>query len=154
MKQRRISMSRNMKVAFACYLLPALGLGAWGIMFVLRREFMPYHSAAVGMPWSAVPGTFQILLLGLIKLAGGAFFTLAAALVIILLIPFRQGHRWTLWAAPSLGIVCCLGLWNAMAFIALNSPGSPPWSITAVAVVLIGVGGFFSLRGNASSRGA
>lgn len=48
---------------------------------------MPYHADAVGMRWSEVPRPFQILTLALLKLAGGAWLTVAAAELVLLLGP-------------------------------------------------------------------
>jgi hypothetical protein len=122
-------------------------------MFLLRQEFMPYHAVAVGMPWPEVPGPFQVLIMGLLKLAGGGWLTTAVAEFVLLLIPFRQGTRWALWAVPSLGLLHYAGVFNAMAHVTLNTPAVPPWGASIASVILILVGASLSIPGR-TKRGA
>jgi hypothetical protein len=140
------------KFAFWCYFAAMVGPGVWGIMFLFRSEFMPYHAVAVGMPWSEVPGPFQVLAMALLKLAGGAWLTIAAAEFILLFGPFRQGARWALWAVPCLGLLHYAGVCNAMAYVTLNTPATPPWSATLASVGLILVGAVLSIPGQGRSR--
>jgi hypothetical protein len=146
-------MSAKSKIAFWCYFLAIVGPGVFGIVFLLRQEFMPYHAVAVGMSWPEVPGPFQVLIMGLLKLAGGGWITTAMALLVLLLIPFRQGARWALWAVPSLGLLHYAGVLNAMTHVTLNSPATPPWGASIASIVLIFIGALFSVlsqRGRAA----
>ena len=118
-------MNTRPRTAFWCYFVAMAGPGAWGIMCLLRDEFMPYHSAAVGVSWSEVPGAFQGLILALLKLVGAAWLTGAAAVLVMLLVPFRQGVRWTHWAIPSLALLHCAGVVDAMLHVALNTSAVP-----------------------------
>ena len=95
------TMSKRMKVAFCCHLLVVLYL-TLGLIYLFRSEFMPYHAVAVGRSWSEVDSEIQILLLALIRALGGATFTAALSMGILLFIPFRQGIRWARWAIPVL----------------------------------------------------
>jgi hypothetical protein len=56
-------MSRRMKIAFGCHLLATLILATFGLIYLFRPEFMPYHAVAVGMPWAEVSPSFQVLIL-------------------------------------------------------------------------------------------
>jgi hypothetical protein len=136
------------KIAFWCYILAMTGPGLFGVIFLLRQQFMPYHAVAVGMSWSEVPAPFQILVMALLKLAGGAWITTAAAVFLLLLIPFRQGARWAIWAVPSLGLLHHAGVFNAMAHVTLNTPAVPPWAPSIASVVLILVGAALSIPGH------
>ncbi len=66
-------MSTRLKIAFWCYLVSLLGPIAFGLMYLLRPEFMPYHAGAVVMSWAEVPRAFQVLILGLMRAAAGAW---------------------------------------------------------------------------------
>jgi hypothetical protein len=114
---------------------------------------MPYHAVAAGMPWAEVPGTLQVLILGLLKLAGSGWLTTAVAEFVLLLIPFRQGARWALWAVPSLGLLHYAGVFHAMAHVTLNTRAVPPWGVAISSVVLILGGASLSIPGRAQ-RGA
>jgi len=138
-------MNTRMKVAFACYFLAGLLLIGFGVVYLFRQEFMPYHSAAVGLPWADVPPNFQILILALMKAVGGTSIAVALALYIVLLVPFREGARWALWAAPSLGLVQCAAAFYPMSYVALNTTASPPLWAPATGVLLIVVALVLSL---------
>jgi hypothetical protein len=130
-------VNTRLKLAFWCYLLAMAGPAVFGIVFLTRNEFMPYHADAVGMRWTEVPRPFQVLILALLKLAGGAWLTVAVAEFILLLGPFRQGVRWALWAVPSLGLLHYAGVAIAMTHVTLNTPASPPWIATIASSVVI-----------------
>jgi hypothetical protein len=138
-------MSTRTKVAFWCYVIALVGPLVFGVMFLLRSDFMPYHADAVGMPWSEVPGPFQILIMALLKLAGGGWITVAVAEFVLLLIPFRQGARWAVWAVPSLALLHYAGVCNAMAHVTLNTTATPPWGATIASVALVLVGAALSI---------
>jgi hypothetical protein len=131
-----------MKWAFACYLAAIAGLGAWGLVYLLRGDFMPYHVVAVGMPWADVPPAFQVLVLTLYKLIGGAWIVVALALLATLSGPFRQGAPWAKRALPALILLQGAGVMNAMAYITRHSPATPPWAFT-LAVIALTVAGLF-----------
>ena len=56
-------MTTRMKVACACYAVALLGTLGFGVTYVLRPEFMPYHAEAVGLPWTRVAQPYQVLIL-------------------------------------------------------------------------------------------
>jgi hypothetical protein len=115
-------------------------------MFLTRSEFMPYHADAVGVPWSEVPRPFQVLILGLLKLAGGAWLTVAVGQFVLLLGPFRRGERWALWAVPALGLLHYAGVAIAMTHVSRNTPASPPWAAAIASVLLIITGAALSIE--------
>jgi hypothetical protein len=104
-------------------------------------------------PWSEVPAPLQILIMALLKLAGGAWLTVAVAQLVLLLVPFRQGARWARWAVPSLGLLHYAGVCNAMAHVTLNTPATPPWGPTMAAIALLLVGAGLSIPGQGKSGG-
>jgi len=131
-------MASNHEVAFFLYLVVATLLFALGVVFLVRREFMPYHAAAVGTPWAEVPGNFQILIRALLKFMGGTVITLSVAMFILLLIPFREGASWSIWAIPLLCLSQCAAIGNATTQIIRKTPGRPPVkSLGVVAAICI-----------------
>jgi hypothetical protein len=133
-----------MKLSFGCYLTAIAGLGAWGVVYLFRGDFMPYHAVAVGMPLSDVPHPFQVLVLTLYKLTGAAWVVIALSLLVLLFGPFKQGALWARRAIPALILIQGAGVMNAMAYITLNSPAKPPWAFTIAVIVLTIVGFFLS----------
>jgi hypothetical protein len=127
-------MTTRMKFAYWTYLLLMVAGAAWGVGFLLRSEFTPYHGAAVGMPWAQVPPNTQVALLALTKLAGGLWVAFALCIFAILWFAFRQGARWAVWAVPVLMLLQYLAPMPAMVHLTVNTPSSPPWALTLACI--------------------
>lgn len=138
-------MSTKMKIAFVCHLLATLIVAAFGVTYLFRPEFMPYHAVAVGMPWVGVAPSFQVLILALMKVIGGACIAVVVLQLILLFVPFRQGAVWARWAIPAGGLIITLGGLYGMLYVGLNSPATPPWIGPAAAVLLLVLGLVLSL---------
>lgn len=140
------AMATNMKVSFVCYLLATLLLIAFGVVYTLRSEFMPYHSVAVGMQWAEVSPSFQLLILSLMRVVGSSFLALGILILILLFGPFRQGFRWVRWAIPAAGLIVCAGALCATLSVKFYTPASPPWGASIFAAILLVSGFLLSLR--------
>ena len=139
-------MSKRMKIAFGCYSLATLFIAAGGFVYLLRTQFMPYHAIAVGKTWDQVDPAFQILLLALIRVVGGAWIATALAMCILLFIPFRQCLRWARWALPVVGMVAELTALYVTLSVTLNTPATPPLKVVVFIMVLLIAGFVFSLE--------
>ena len=64
-------MNTRMKAAFWSYLIALLLLAIFGLIYLFRPQFMPYHGDAVGMSWEEVPHAFRILIIALMKSLDG-----------------------------------------------------------------------------------
>lgn len=125
-------MALNHEVSFFLYLGVTTLLFMLGVVFLVRKDFMPYHAAAVGMRWSEVPGNFQILIRALLKFMGGTVIVLSLAVFILLLIPFREGASWSIWAIPLVCLLQCAAIANATTQVVRKTPGRPPLKLLAV----------------------
>ena len=85
-------------VAFLSLLLAALLALAFGARYVLTETFMPYHAAVLGQSWPALEPRLQIIILGMLKVAGGGLLGYGLALLWLLL-PLQRGEAWAAWAA-------------------------------------------------------
>ncbi len=139
-------MSIRMKVGFWCHLLAMLLIGIAGLLYLSRSQFMPYHAIAVGKAWAEVTSPFQILLLALIRVVGGAWIATALAMGILLFIPFRQGMRWARWSVPAIGLVAVLPALYVTLSVTLHTPAAPPWKAVVLSVVLLVAGFILSLE--------
>jgi hypothetical protein len=63
--------------------MAALILFVFGMIYLLRGSFMPYHSEAVGMSWEQVQPSMQYLLLALMRAAAGGFLATATAIMVL-----------------------------------------------------------------------
>jgi len=139
-------MSIRMKVGFWCHLLATFLIGIIGLIYLFRSEFMPYHAIAVGKTWAEVDPAFQILLLALIRVLGGAWIATALAMGVLLIIPFIQGIRWARWAVPAIGLVAEIPGLYATLSVTLNTPATPPWKGVVLIIVLLVAGFILSLE--------
>jgi len=123
-------MSWPMWIAFVCHLVPTVAMGIFGVIYLVSAEFMPYHAAAVGMNWTAVPPRFRVLILALMKAVGGAALAVSVLELFLLFVPFWQGAIWALVAIPVGGIVASSGGLYATVYLLRKAPPIPPWTAT------------------------
>ena len=139
-------MSKTMKIAFGCHLASAMLLLVFGLVYLFRSEFMPYHADAVAREWSAVEPPYQILILALMRATGGAWLATAVAVVVLLLIPFRQGYKWARWTIPAVGLIVSGSAFYATAHVRQHTSGNPPWMAAMVGMLLSVVGLVVSMQ--------
>ena len=98
----------------------------FGIVYMTRSEFMPYHSKAIGKDWSDVDPNLQLLLLALMRVAGSGLLTGGILTFILLLIPFRAQETWAIFTLPLLGVITVLTTLYVTNKVKRNTPASPP----------------------------
>lgn len=135
-------MSLAMMFAFGCYLGAALlSLGA-GVVYLVRREFMPYHGVAAGLAWQHLAPGMQVLLLALLRGVGSGFMVVGLAIVLLLVYPFRAGESWALWAIPAVGLTMGVPTLAGVYVIRSRTHARPPWGLAlfTVSLILAGAG--------------
>jgi hypothetical protein len=143
-------MTTTRRVAMVGYVINSVFLAVSGVVYLLRPEFMPYHAEAVGQSWAEVEPAFQILILALMRVVGGAFLASALASVVIAIKPFREGQAWATWVLPATGLMVVGATLLATTSVARNTPGNPPVAKFLGAGVLVGLCFALSLLGRAS----
>jgi hypothetical protein len=91
-------------VAFVALLLAAVLALAFGARYVLSKTFMPYHAAVLGKSWPALEPRLQVIILGMLKVAGGGLLGYGLSLLWLLL-PLQRGEAWAAWAALTVSLV-------------------------------------------------
>jgi hypothetical protein len=127
-----------------------LGLGAFGISgllalafgmrYLLTREFMPYHATVLGRSWSALEPRLQSIILGMLKVAGGGLLGYGVALLWLLL-PLSRGEAWAVWAAATVSLAVVIPVLYVVLWLRRVSPGADtPVAPTLAVLVLTLVG--------------
>ena len=118
-----------MNISFWLYMLAAIATVLIGLLYASRRTVMPYHLEALETSWDEIDAKYQFLLKALLN--GGGFFGLANGLfmLVILLIPFRQGELWAGYAVGFIGLVGCLPLGFIVHAVKKNTAGNPPLGV-------------------------
>src|SRR5688572_16453802 len=65
---------------------------------------MPYHATVLGKSWAALEPRLQLIILGMLKVAGGGLLGYGVALLWLLL-PLQRQEAWAAWAALTVSLV-------------------------------------------------
>ena len=132
-------------VSFIGYGLVALISILFGFIYLTRNRFMPYHSEALKSSWSDLETELQVLIIALMRAASGGFLATGLAITILLIIPFRAGNTWSIYAIPAISLCTSIGTLYATLLVKTKTPGNPPVILSFLALALTFVGFIFSL---------
>lgn len=112
---------------------------AFGVRYVLTKQFMPYHEAVSGKSWGSLEPRLQAIILGMLKVAAGGFLGYGAALL-WLLVPLSQGASWAPWAVitisfAALAPILYVVLWLRRIQSTARTPVMPTLAALSLAVV-------------------
>jgi hypothetical protein len=131
--------------ATVCYVLSLLMATAFGVTYLTRSKFMPYHSDALQLSWDEVDPNLRTLLLALMRAAGGGWLGVSLSVALLLWFPFRAGEGWALYAIPVVGLAAALPSLYATLYVRGRTAASPPVNLTAAAIVLLVLGFILSI---------
>ena len=131
--------------AISNYLVASILLG-FGLTYLLKGSFMPYHRDAVSVEWNGVDSKMQFLILALMRAASGGFL-LAAFLISWLQFKFSQTKlKWL----PSLilvsGTIVAVSTLYATMIVRLNTHANPPSVLIISAMILLIIGYKFNRK--------
>jgi hypothetical protein len=118
---------------------------AFGLRYMLAREFMAYHATVSGRTWGELPVGMQAIILGMYTIMGGGFATYGAALLWLLL-PLRDGQQWAALAALTLSVTALVPVVYVTVWLrGVNRSARTPVLPAVVVLVLACVGAGLSL---------
>jgi len=129
-------MSGRDTIAFVLYFVCVLMSIGFGVMLLFCKTLLPYHKKVITMTWEELRPGLQVLLQCFIKIAAAGFRVTGVAVLILLLIPFRQGHQWAHWAIPLLGIVFFSFSLYCAARQAIKTHVATPWPVNVLALIM------------------
>lgn len=127
------------------YLVALLLLG-FGLTYLLKGSFMPYHKVAVSHEWNQVDSKMQFLILALMRAVSGGF--ILAALLIFWL-QFKFSKTKLKWIPPMIlisGTIIALSALYATIIVRVNTPGNPPSTIIIGALIFLIIGFTFNRK--------
>jgi hypothetical protein len=131
--------------AFVCYGLSAILSMLFGIIYLVRSKFMPYHQEALNKPWQQLDQNLRVLLIGLMRTAGGGLLATGTSVAILLLIPFRAGEFWSIYSIPVIGLLVAIPTLYATALIRLRTHAHTPVVASSLGVGLLVIGFILSI---------
>lgn len=132
-------------ISFISYSLVATISIVIGLIYLLKHQFMPYHSKALGLSWSELEANMQVLIIALMRATGGGLVASGIAMLVLLLIPWKRGDTWSLYAIPAINLCVAIGSLYAMLLVKNKTPGTPPVILSLLAIVLTLVGFILSI---------
>lgn len=138
-------MSATPLISLISYSCVALVSILFGLIYLTRNQFMPYHAEALCLSWSEVEESMQVLILALMRAVGGGFLATGLAISILLLVPFRAGNIWAIYTVPAISLCSVLGSLYATLLVKTKTPGTPPVFLSFLALMLTIVGFIFSI---------
>jgi hypothetical protein len=133
-------------LSLAAFGLAALLALAFGVRYVFTREFMPYHATVLGKPWASLEQRLQVIILGMLKVAGGGLLSYGIALLWLLL-PLQRGEAWAAWAALTVSLAVVAPILYAVVWLRRIEPSAKTPlvpSLVTLALVLAGTAAFFA----------
>ena len=127
-------------ITFYSYALAAGITILMGFIYATRRQIMPYHLKALETTWEEIDRKYQFMLKMLLN--GGGFFGMSSGLfmLILLLIPFREGQLWAGYSIGLVGLVGALPLTVIVYRVKTQSKGNPPLWIMIIIITLLLIG--------------
>jgi len=126
--------------------LGATILLVFGLIYLFRNSFMPYHSAAVSMEWAQLGPASQYLILALMRATSGGFISSAFAMIFLQCQYSRYRITWIPLLILVTGTIAMICISYATLIISLHTPGRPPLALAIVGEALLIVGFIFNRR--------
>lgn len=130
------------------YSIVAIVLFSFGLVYLMRNQFLPYHRQAIGLSWSQLDPNLQVLILALMRVAGTGLVVTGLMMLLLLLIPWQAGKTWSIYAIPTISFGACLGSFYATFLVKTKTAGAPPLKLSIFGVVLTITGFIFSIIEN------
>lgn len=122
-------------VALIALVLAALLALAFGARYLLAKAFMPYHAAVLGKSWTVLEPRLQIIILGMLKVAGAGLLGYGVSLLWLLL-PLHRGEAWAAWAA----LTVSLAVVGPILYVVVSLRRIEPSAKTPIAPTLVVLG--------------
>ena len=129
-----INAPLRMRAALAIYLVIGAIDIVLGVRYFSSKEFMSYHSQAVGAPWQDVELGVQTLILALMKVAGAGWFILGFFTIILALAVFKTGSSVVRWTLPIGTVIFYLASFAATWGVYQETGAPTPWGQSLVMI--------------------
>jgi hypothetical protein len=134
-----------LNLALAMLIVVALGGILFGVRYMRREAYLPYHAVVVGKPFAELEPGVQAIILGMLKIIGGGFATLGITLL-WLCFALHKGEGWAPWAVLTISAAALVPMLYVAITLRSFRPDAPtPVRPTLVMIILVVTGVGLSL---------
>lgn len=117
--------------------LAALVMLVFGLIYLLKSRFMPYHSVAVSQEWHELSAGVQFVIIALMRVAGGGYLVAALCIVILQRKYCHKTIRWIPDLILAIGLIIGTISIYATLIVRSNTDGEPPTILAVIGVIFI-----------------
>ena len=119
----------------------------FGLIYLVRPQFMPYHKMAVQKDWKEFAPEVQTLFLALMRTVAGGFISVATVAVILQLEFNKSYDHWIAVAIIIAGGLLELSVLYATLLVRMKTRGRPPTLLSLIAFIMLLTGYLFNISG-------
>jgi hypothetical protein len=120
---------------------------SFGLIYLLRKQFMPYHKIAVQKDWNDFVPEVQTLFLALMRTVAGGFISVALVAIILQLEFNKSQNHWIALVILIAGGLLELSVLYATLLVRMKTKGRPPTLLSLIAFIMLLTGYFFNISG-------
>jgi hypothetical protein len=135
---------KNIPGSLFTYAAAVILLG-FGLNYLFKNSFMPYHSDAISREWEEVPPATQFLILALMRATSGGFISIAVAIIFLQYKLAANKSSWMPFLILAIGTISMVCSLYAMVTVSAHTPGRPPASADIIGEALLLTGFVFNL---------
>lgn len=134
-------------IAFYGFMAAAAELIGNGILYLLADKIMPYHCKAMGKPWEELPDGAKTMSICFMKSAAAGMLSSGAAIVLLLVFPFRAGELWSDIAVSLTALLEHGIVFTRIMKVRSDTNGNPPIVFPAVILIIVFASIAFAIAG-------
>ena len=132
-------------ISFICYLLVGVISIVFGVIYLTRIEFMPYHQVALNRTWKELESEIQTLILALMRVAGGGLLATGISLLLLFLTYLKTQEPILFLIMPIVSGITSFASFSATMLVKTRTVASPPLKLTIICIMLITIGAITSV---------
>ena len=132
-------------VSFVLYAVATAFCFVFALLYLLRKEFLPYHSGTINKKWAELDPLMQTLIRAFLRVTGGGSLVLAVGMVFLLVFPFRAGQEWVLYCMPVMSASLLLPAVASAYSLHRKAGAKSPWKLLLCLLVMVIAAFVFSL---------
>jgi hypothetical protein len=124
-------------VSVICFSIVILIGMVFAILYLFRRKFMPYHADAVEKSWNDLDDKNRILIIALMRVAGGGWMASSVAIGILMYFYILQGDQLASLAMAITGLAVSIPTLGATLIVKRRTKANPPVFVVVFAILLL-----------------